>query len=123
MLEYSCGFNLTKEILTEGTDSTAFVAYNDMVALGILDALFDMKYKVPNDFSVCGFDNIPMADMRRISLTTVEHSIEAKGREAVDIIVRHRESKTKNRPRSFVTKLEFEPFIVKRKSTGKARNT
>ena len=32
-----------------------------------------------------------------------------------------RDSKTKNQPRSFVTKLEFEPFIVKRRSTGKAK--
>ena len=121
MLEYSSGYNLTKQILEEGTDSTAFVGYNDMVAFGILDALYELKYKVPNDFSVCGFDNIPMADMNRISLTTVEHSIEAKGREAVDIIVRIRDSKTKNQPRSFFTKLEFEPFIVKRKSTGRAK--
>ena len=88
LLEYSSGYNLTKQILEEGTDCTAFVGYNDMVAFGILDALYEMKYKVPNDFSVCGFDNVPMADMNRISLTTVEHSIEAKGREAVDIIVR-----------------------------------
>lgn len=121
LLEYSSGYNLTRQILEEGTDSTAFVGYNDMVAFGILDALYEMKYKVPSDFSVCGFDNIPMADMNRISLTTVEHSIEAKGREAVDIIARLRDSKTKNQPRSFVTKLEFEPFIVKRKSTGKAK--
>lgn len=121
LLEYSSGYNLTKQILEEGTDCTAFVGYNDMVAFGILDALYEMKYKVPNDFSVCGFDNVPMADMNRISLTTVEHSIEAKGREAVDIIVRIRDSKTKNQPRSFVTKLEFEPFIVKRRSTGKAK--
>lgn len=121
LLEYSSGFNLTRQILEEGTDSTAFVGYNDMVAFGILDALYEMKYKVPSDFSVCGFDNIPMAGMNRISLTTVEHSIEAKGKEAVDIIARLRDSKTKNQPRSFVTKLEFEPFIVKRKSTGRAK--
>ena len=89
------GFNLTKQILMEGTDSTAFVGYNDMVAIGILDALYEMKYRVPADFSVCGFDNVPMASMNRISLTTVEHSIEAKGREAVDIIARLRDSKTK----------------------------
>ena len=106
----------------EGTDSTAFVGYNDMVAIGILDALYEMKYRVPADFSVCGFDNVPMASMNRISLTTVEHSIEAKGREAVDIIARLRDSKTKNQPRGFVTNLEFEPFIIKRKSTGRARN-
>ena len=35
MLEYSSGYNLTKQILEEGTDSTAFVGYNDMVAFGI----------------------------------------------------------------------------------------
>lgn len=121
MLEFSAGFNLTKQILEEGTDSTAFVGYNDMVAFGIIDALSEMKYRIPADFSVCGFDNVPMADMNRISLTTVEHSIEAKGREAVDIIARLRDSKSKNQLRSFVTKLEFEPFIVKRKSTGRAR--
>ena len=62
-----------------------------------------------------------MSDMNRISLTTVGRAIEAKGREAVDIFVRIRDSKTKNQPRSFVTKLEFEPFIVKRRSTGKAK--
>ena len=122
LLEYSSGFNLTKQILMEGTESTAFVGYNDMVAIGILDALYEMKYKVPADFSVCGFDNVPMASMNRISLTTVEHSIEAKGREAVDIIARLRDSKTKNQPRGFVTNLEFEPFIIKRKSTGRAKN-
>jgi LacI family transcriptional regulator len=121
LLEYSSGFNLTKQILSEGTDATAFVGYNDMVAFGILDALYEMKYRVPSDFSVCGFDNVPMSNMNRISLTSVEHSIEAKGREAVDIIARLRDSKTKNQPRSFVTKLEFEPFIIKRKSTGRAR--
>ena len=75
MLEYSSGYNLTKQILEEGTDSTAFVGYNDMVAFGILDALYELKYKVPNDISVSGFDNIPMADMNRITLTTEEHSI------------------------------------------------
>lgn len=121
LLEYSSGFKLTKQILEEGTDSTAFVGYNDMVAFGILDALSESKYKVPSDFSVCGFDNIPMAAMNRISLTSVEHSIDAKGREAVDIIVRLHDSKTKNKPHSFVTKLEFEPFVIKRKSTGKAK--
>ncbi|MDD4372065.1 MAG: LacI family DNA-binding transcriptional regulator [Anaerostipes sp.] len=120
MLEYSTGYNLTKEALQEGTDSTAFIGYNDMVAFGILDAMSELKYKVPNDFSVAGFDNIPMDDMNRISLTSVEHSIEAKGRESVDIIMRHQDSGSETSA-GFVTKLEFQPFVVKRKSTGKAR--
>ena len=58
LLEYSSGYNLTKQILEEGTDCTAFVGYNDMVAFGILDALYEMKYKVPNDFSVLSLIHI-----------------------------------------------------------------
>ena len=119
--EYQNGYDMASQALDEHTSSTAFVGNNDMTAFGIMAAISDHGFRVPHDYSVCGFDNVPMADMNRISLTTVEHSIEAKGREAVDIIVRIRDSKTKNQPRSFVTKLEFEPFIVKRRSTGKAK--
>ena len=65
--------------------------------------------------------NTQYISVMQIKILRQQHSIEAKGREAVDIIVRIRDSKTKNQPRSFVTKLEFEPFIVKRKSTGRAK--
>ncbi len=70
--------------------------------------------------------------MNRISLTTVEHSIEAKKEEPfivkekntveVSLYIKTSEKttqiSTKNQPRSFVTKLEFEPFIVPEQTEG-----
>ena len=39
--------NNIKELLKEHTDLTAIVGLNDMIAFGILDALYEEKYKVP----------------------------------------------------------------------------
>ena len=55
--EYHTGYNLTMEALREHPEVTAFVGNNDMTALGILAAMHDCNYRVPNDYSVAGFDN------------------------------------------------------------------
>ncbi|WP_353846042.1 LacI family DNA-binding transcriptional regulator [Clostridium sp. ZBS15] len=122
--EYLTGYNLTKKLLAEKTDVTAFIGTNDMVAIGIMDALTEMKYKIPNDFSVCGFDNTLLSSLQKISLTTVDHAIENKGTEGVNIILKKINSKSSNsQNRSCIMRLEYEPFIVKRNSTGIARTT
>ena len=67
---------------------TAFVTYNDLSALGLLDVLSRRGVQVPNDVSVVGFDNIPESALTEPPLTTVDQSIQALGREAVRILVR-----------------------------------
>ncbi|GAA0078668.1 LacI family DNA-binding transcriptional regulator [Clostridium sp. CTA-5] len=122
--EYLTGYNLTKELLEEKTDVTAFIGTNDMIAIGIIDALAEMKYKIPNDFSVCGFDNTLLSSLNKISLTTVDHSIEYKGAEAVNIILKkinNKSSDSDSKNRSCIMRLEYEPFLVPRSSTGIAR--
>lgn len=49
--------------------ATAVVAYNDLLAIGVMQAL---PGRVPNDLSVVGFDNIVGADWCSPALTTVE---------------------------------------------------
>ncbi|MBN1039547.1 LacI family transcriptional regulator [Clostridium botulinum] len=124
--EYLTGYNLTKKLLAERTDITAIIGTNDMVAIGIMDALTEMNYKIPSDFSVCGFDNTLLSSLQKISLTTVDHAIEDKGTEGVNIILKKINSKSstsklQNRP--CIMRLEYEPFLVKRGSTGIARTT
>ena len=63
--EYRIGYDLTKELLAEERDLTAIVGLNDMIAFGILDALYDEKYKVPGDMSVMGCDNTLFAKMHK----------------------------------------------------------
>lgn len=86
--EYKIGYDLTRELLAERRQVTAIVGLNDMIAFGILDALQEEKYKVPGDISVMGCDNTLFARMHKVSLTTVEHFVVFKGRDACDIIMK-----------------------------------
>lgn len=121
--EYNCGYDLTVQVLKNKTRSTAFIGNNDMTALGIMAALTDYGYRIPQDYSVCGFDNISLASSPQISLTTVEHASEIKGYEAVDLI--HKKNLTKKKAKeshyNYIMRLEYEPELIVRRSSGKCR--
>ena len=121
---YRIGYDLTKELLKERASVTAIVGLNDMIAFGILDALHEAKYKVPADMSVMGCDNTLFGQIHNISLTTVEHFVLCKGRDACDIIMKKIKTGSKKyagiQPVS-IYHVEYEPKIVVRKTTGYAR--
>ncbi|GAA4481672.1 LacI family DNA-binding transcriptional regulator [Actinoallomurus oryzae] len=71
--------------LAEGV--TAIIAYNDLMALGVMSRLADRGVSVPAEMSVVGFDDIPMAGMATPPLTTVSMQNERAGRAAVDLLV------------------------------------
>jgi DNA-binding LacI/PurR family transcriptional regulator len=66
---------------------TAIIAYNDLMALGVMSRLADRGVSVPAQMSVVGFDDIPMAGMATPPLTTVSMQNERAGRAAVDLLV------------------------------------
>ena len=123
--EYRIGYDLTKELLAEYHNLTAIVGLNDMIAFDILDALYDEKYRVPGDMSVMGCDNTLFARMHNISLTTIEHFVIYKGRDACDIIMK----KIKTRDKQYsemepvsIYHVEYEPRIVTRGTTSYPRS-
>lgn len=66
-------------------DVTGVVAFNDLVAIGLMNGLAERGLSVPADISVAGFDDIPYARYSSPSLTTVsvphtELGVEAWGR-------------------------------------------
>ena len=63
--------------------STAYLAYNDQVAIGFIRRLMATGTKVPGDVSVVGFDNIYAADLVTPSLTTVAAPLHVLGTTAV----------------------------------------
>jgi DNA-binding LacI/PurR family transcriptional regulator len=73
--------------LAVAAEVTAVVAYNDLMALGVLSRLADRGIGVPNEISVVGFDNIPMAGMATPQLTTVALPLEQSGRVAVELLL------------------------------------
>ena len=120
--EYMTGFDLALEALKEHTPSTAFVGNNDMTAFGVMAALTQQGYRIPQDYSVAGFDNIHLSSMPNISLTSVEHASILKGKEAVDMIYKKNNKDTRSRGHKYILRLEYEPELIIRKSTGKCRN-
>lgn len=52
------------------TDATAVLAFNDLVAMGLLSALTERGVSVPGDLSITGFDDIPFAPYTHPPLTT-----------------------------------------------------
>jgi LacI family transcriptional regulator len=77
------GSALTAELVAERPDVTAVFAATDMVAAGVLRALRERGVRVPEDMSVVGFDDIPLASDLTPALTTVHVPHEQLGREAV----------------------------------------
>lgn len=120
--EYLNGYQLALQTIHDGTKATAFIGYNDITAYGVMAAISDMGYRIPADYSVCGFDNLPMSAMPQINLTTIEHATMSKGRQAVDIIYRRIQSKKHPGGDSYTTRMEYEPHIIVRGSSGRCKN-
>jgi LacI family transcriptional regulator len=66
---------------------TAVVAFNDLIALGVLQRLFARGMAVPDDMSVVGCDDTFGADFCHPPLTTITASIEQVGRLATDMLL------------------------------------
>ncbi|MEU6712602.1 LacI family DNA-binding transcriptional regulator [Nonomuraea sp. NPDC046802] len=67
--------------------ATAVLAYNDLVALGLIEGLAAMEIGVPDQISVIGFDDILPGRLNRPKLTTVAMPAVAAGRMAVDLLL------------------------------------
>ena len=122
--EYKIGYDLTRELLKEETGITAIAGLNDMIAFGVLDALHEAKIRVPADMSVMGCDNTLFARMHKVELTTIEHFVIFKGRDACDIIMKKiasRQSSYSGIEPISTYHVEYEPQLIVRGTTGYAR--
>jgi LacI family transcriptional regulator len=66
---------------------TAVFAAADMLAIGIIRAARDAGVAVPQDLSIVGYDDIPLASLLDPPLTTVRQSTDAFGRRGVRLLV------------------------------------
>ncbi len=66
---------------------TAVLADNDLSAIGAMKALQDLGYRVPEDVSVVGFDDIVLASVVQPALTTVQQPVNELGRRAMSAVL------------------------------------
>jgi len=82
---FSGGFAAADHAVASG--ATAVVAFNDLMALGMLDRFRGRGVRVPEDISLVGFDDVAFATLVSPALTTVRVPHVGLGRSAVDLLV------------------------------------
>jgi LacI family transcriptional regulator len=79
--------------------------------------IFELGLNIPGDVSVVGFDDIPIASMLRVPLTTVAQPIRRMGEAAVDLITERIKSGSQSPLRHIV----LDTRLVIRESTAPPR--
>jgi LacI family transcriptional regulator, galactose operon repressor len=92
---------------------TAATCYNDLVAVGLCRALAELGLRVPDDVSVVGYDDIPLAEYFPIPLTSVRVPKFKMGQIAAEMLIRHIEAHQAVPPQ----KVYLEAELVIRHST------
>lgn len=75
------------ELAERGSAPTALLVGNDEMAIGAIRGLAELGRRVPEDVSVVGFDDIPLAAYTTPPLTTVRQDFERIGRELVEAVL------------------------------------
>jgi LacI family transcriptional regulator len=65
-----CGKESALDLLSHNPEITALFCYNDLVAVGALQASIELERNVPDDLAIVGFDDIPLALLVTPPLTT-----------------------------------------------------
>ena len=81
------GYQAAKKLLELTSRPTAIISINDLLAIGALRAAADLELQVPNDLSLVGYDDIPMANYLVPRLTTVTKDAYTLGTEAFEMLL------------------------------------
>lgn len=119
-VEHEVGYELTKKCLKEKPEVTAIVAINDMVAYGVREALLEAGKQIPEDISLCGFDNIYPSRFRGIDLTTIEHAIVGRGRSSIRLLVDKLQEQEDVRHGKAIIRMEYQSDLMIGSTTGPA---
>ena len=87
------GEQAVKALLAKGCKFTALLAYNDLMAVGAIHALFDAGLNVPRDVSVFGFDDLLLGIACRPKLTTMHYPVEEMANYATKLAIQLGEEK------------------------------
>ena len=107
------GYNSAKKIFAKNKNITAVFACNDAMAIGAMHYLKDSGYKIPNDISIIGFDDVEADLMLEPPLTTIRVPKIEMGVEALKLMVNTLKNK-----KSLTKKILVPVEIIERESTA-----
>ena len=93
---------------------TGVFASNDLAAIDLMDFADSAGLRVPDDLSIVGFDDVPMAALARIGLTTVAQPRDELARRGIDTMIGRIEGSVKGKPTTTFVPVK----LVQRRSTA-----
>ncbi|MCI8662509.1 MAG: LacI family transcriptional regulator [Hungatella sp.] len=121
-VEHEVGYALAQKCLAESPHITAMVAINDMVSYGVRAALIDAGKRIPEDMSLCGFDNIYPSRFPGVDLTTIEHAIVERGRSSIRLLSEKLRGESEFIDQNAITRVEYQSNLVLGSTTGPVRS-
>ncbi|MDO6719939.1 LacI family DNA-binding transcriptional regulator [Psychrosphaera sp. 1_MG-2023] len=103
-----------QELLSQNIPFSALFVYNDAMAIGAISTFEDNGFRVPQDISVIGFDDVLLSRYSRPKLTTLNYPIEDMAANAALLALEYRESPEQY---SAPEGLKYLPSLVTREST------
>jgi LacI family transcriptional regulator len=100
------------DLITASELPSAILTYNDNLALNTIQAIEEIGLKVPDDISVIGIDDISIAKLYNVQLTTVAQDKSEIGKKCAEIIINKITGKSK-----VFEHFILEPKLIVRKST------
>lgn len=80
------GYEVTKELLSSGEEFSAIYAISDSLAIGACRAITEAGKRVPEDYSVAGYDGLDIGLYYNPSLTTIRQPVEEMAYESIRML-------------------------------------
>lgn len=110
---YNNGLKYLEQNTPKG--KTGVFAYNDFCALGFMNAARDLNRKIPEDYSIVGFDDTYICQAIRPMLTSISQPKEEIGRIAINLLLDKIDNKLSTERKAESVLLA--PSLVRREST------
>jgi DNA-binding LacI/PurR family transcriptional regulator len=111
------GYTVTRKLLERNEPFSALFAFNDISAIGAIQALRESGKRVPEDVSVIGFDDIQSAAFQNPALTTVRQPLRQMGVIAAETLLARINSP---RQEEYSREIVVKPELIVRATTAEA---
>ena len=119
--DYEAGVTAVKKLIQKNPRLTAVFAYYDIIALGALRGILELGYRIPEDFSLIGYDGMPITRVSWPRLTTVSFPEHQIAKTTCDLLIKrleHNEAQDKNEEDIVIA-----PKLIVRDSAAAPRKT
>jgi LacI family repressor for deo operon, udp, cdd, tsx, nupC, and nupG len=99
------GYEVTKDLIKSGADCTAIYAVSDSMAVGTCKAIFELGKRVPEDYSVAGYDGMDISFYYHPSITTIRQPVEEMAEESIRILFELIDGEIKQESKTFEAEL------------------